>query len=106
MHKVLPDFVPHLYEGKTVMHCLHPERFEPKKEEVKEEKKGTKKGKKGKKKEEEKEEVFIPKYAEVEDQPEGPVTVGLVITVDQVTQAPGGTFVPYYKRLNTIYEQI
>ncbi len=43
------------------MHCLHPERFEPKKEEEVIDVKKGKKGKKGNKKEEHKE----AKYAEI-----------------------------------------
>lgn len=71
MHKVFPPNLVELKNGKTVMHFLHPERFEPKKEEInkdkKEVKKVAKKGKKGKKDdEEEKESVFVPKYAEVD----------------------------------------
>jgi hypothetical protein len=68
MHKVVPSNILDLKNGKTVMHFLHPERFEPKKEEAKKEvKKVAKKGKKGKKdEEEEKETVFVPKYVEVD----------------------------------------
>jgi len=38
MHKVFPANIADLKNGKTVMHFLHPERFEPRKEEDKDKK--------------------------------------------------------------------
>ena len=71
MHRVTPDKIQFLRtEGKTVMHVLHPEKFESKGDDKKEKKATKKVAKKGGKGEDAKDmdkpEDNAPKYAEID----------------------------------------